>query len=55
MVFTGIIRNFLNYKLDGSNLWIYNIPYDIIIGDSIAINGVCLTVTEKGTNYYKFS
>lgn len=26
---------------------------DVYLGDSIATNGVCLTVVEKGANYYK--
>ena len=26
---------------------------DVKLGDSIAVNGVCLTVTEFGKNYFK--
>lgn len=58
-MFTGIIEEIGEIKsVKGTNqaviLEIYakNILQDVKIGDSIAVNGVCLTVTDFESNYF---
>ncbi len=59
-MFTGIIEEVgvLLKKEEGKNSGILTIGADVVlegtkIGDSIAVNGVCLTVTEMGKDSFK--
>lgn len=54
-MFTGIIEEVGRLKsLDGGRLEIFceKVLEDIKIGDSIATNGICLTVVEFGENFF---
>lgn len=54
-MFTGIVEEIGIVKAISSNkitIECSNILDDIKLGDSIAVNGVCLTVTEFGANYF---
>lgn len=54
-MFTGIIRIVGHAYLNGSELTVkFPVPKDIKIGDSVCINGVCLTVIEYTTDECKF-
>jgi 3,4-dihydroxy 2-butanone 4-phosphate synthase/GTP cyclohydrolase II len=57
-MFTGIIRFLLSYRLNGSWLRLFDVPLQLItdarVGDSISINGVCLTIKEIGTSTFLF-
>ena len=60
MVFTGIIEEvgvvediIINEKISKISISATEVLKDTKIGDSIATNGVCLTVTEIGKNGYK--
>lgn len=55
-MFTGIIHHIATASLNESELTVVCDSFDesISIGDSVAINGVCLTVIEVGLNYLKF-
>ena len=54
-MFTGIVQAIGNLK-KGKNLLIIEIldqPFDMQIGDSIAVDGICLTVKEISNNQFK--
>ena len=60
-MFTGLIEEIgkiqeIKPKTNGIEIKVsaQKVLEDSQIGDSIAINGVCLTITELGDNYFKF-
>lgn len=51
-MFTGLIREIAKVKsFEGSKLSVYS-NHNAKLGDSIAINGACLTVVEVGSGYF---
>ncbi|MDY0321708.1 MAG: riboflavin synthase [Arcobacteraceae bacterium] len=51
-MFTGLIREIAKIKsFEGSKLSVYS-KHNAKLGDSIAINGACLTVVEVGSGYF---
>lgn len=51
-MFTGLIREIAKVKsFEGSKLSVYS-KHHAKLGDSIAINGACLTVVEVGSGYF---
>ena len=54
MVFGGLIRHLGSATLNGYSLVVTTDLPNIKLGDSIAINGVCLTVVKIGTNLLWF-
>lgn len=51
-MFTGLIREIAKVKsFEGSRLSVYS-KHNAKLGDSIAINGACLTVVEVGSGYF---
>ena len=54
-MFTGIIQSIgkLNNEKDFFIIEILDQPFDIQIGDSIAVDGICLTVKEILNNQFK--
>jgi riboflavin synthase len=54
-MFTGLIREIAKIKsFEGSKLSVYS-KHNAKLGDSIAINGACLTVVEVGSGYFSVS
>ena len=54
-MFTGIVQSIGKLKKEKSFLIIdiLNKPFDMQIGDSIAVDGICLTVKEISNNQFK--
>ena len=52
-MFTGLIREMAKVVDFANNILTVNATYKPNIGDSIAINGACLTVVEVGNSYFK--
>ncbi|QOG12324.1 riboflavin synthase [Arcobacter sp. FWKO B] len=51
-MFTGLIREIAKVKsFEGSKLSVYS-NHNAKLGDSIAVNGACLTVVEVGSGYF---
>jgi riboflavin synthase len=53
-MFTGIIEHVCKIKIESNTLIVENPFSNINIGDSIAINGVCLTISKKTDKYLTF-
>lgn len=56
-MFTGLIEEVGKVKsIKNNEISIYckKIPENSVIGDSISVNGVCLSITEKQSNFVKF-
>ena len=51
-MFTGLIREIAQASLKNSNLLEISAAYKPNIGDSIAVNGACLTVVRKSNNSF---
>jgi len=51
-MFTGLIREIAQASLKNSNLLEISAVYKPNIGDSIAVNGACLTVVKKSNNSF---
>jgi len=51
-MFTGLIREIAQASLKNSNLLEISAAYKPNIGDSIAVNGACLTVVKKSNNSF---
>ena len=54
-MFTGIIQSIGKLKTDNKFLIVEILekPFDMQIGDSIAVDGICLTVKEISNNQFK--
>ncbi|BBE31517.1 riboflavin synthase subunit alpha [Tepiditoga spiralis] len=53
-MFTGIVEYVEEMFIKGRNVYIKNPYSDIVLGESIALNGVCLTVEKIENNYLIF-
>jgi riboflavin synthase len=54
-VFTGIVQALGRVRsFDGDRLVVERGPVDAAVGDSVAVNGVCLTVVDRGAETLAF-